>query len=252
MKKIAYIFIAVILPLLAAGADSPQALFEKGNAAYVKAQYKDAIADYQEVLNQGYQSAAVYFNMGNANYKNGDITSALLFYEKAHKLSPGDEDINFNIRFVNSKTTDKIDEAPEFFLTKWWHGFILSVSVKALAQLSVLFVLIGSALLALYFFTNSVTIKKASFYVSIILFFVALFTIFIANRQVSYFDGHKQAIIFSSTVNVKGSPADQSAILFVLHDGTKVNVLDNVNGWVKIKLANGNQGWIKGTDVKAI
>jgi uncharacterized protein YgiM (DUF1202 family) len=38
----------------------------------------------------------------------------------------------------------------------------------------------------------------------------------------------------------------------VLHDGTKVNVLDTNNGWIKIQLANGNEGWIQQSDIKEI
>jgi len=251
LKQVLYIFVMVVLPLLSFGDDN-QSLFDKGNAEYAKSQYKEALVAYQQLINEGYQSAAVYYNMGNAEYKLADIPSALLYYEKAHKLNPGDEDINVNIHFANSKTTDKIDESPEFFLAKWWHGFILGFSVNLLAMLSIGLFLTGSALLILYFFTNSVVIKKASFYISIILFLVGLLPIFIAESQVNYFDGHKQAIIFTSTVNVKGGPADQSVTVFVLHEGTKINVLDNIHGWLKMKLANGNEGWIKATDVKEI
>jgi tetratricopeptide (TPR) repeat protein len=252
MKRILYLVIWLILPLVSFGNDQVQTLFAKGNAYYAKAQYKDALSAYQQVLDEGYQSAAVYFNMGNASYKSGDIPSALLYYEKAHKLSPGDEDIKFNIRFANLKTTDKIDEAPEFFLANWWKAFILSFSVGTLAMLSIILVLFGSGVLILYFFTNSVTIKKSSFYTSIILFCLCFLTIFMANRQVSYFNGHRQAIIFSSSVTIKNAPVERSGTLFVLHEGTKVNILENSNGWIKIRLANGNEGWIRMTDVKEI
>jgi tetratricopeptide (TPR) repeat protein len=252
LKKTIYILIALVLPLLSFGSDNTQALFEKGNAYYAKSQYKEAMSAYQQILDAGYQSAAVYFNMGNAGYKNGDIPTALLYYEKAHKLSPGNDDINFNIRLANSKITDKIDEVPEFFLSKWWKGFIFSFSANALAIISVVLVLVASVMLILYFFANSVSVKKSSFYASITIFFLGVITIFIAGSQVSYFDSHKQAIIFSGSVNVKSGPGEQLGTLFILHDGTKVNILDNSNGWMKIKLANGNEGWIKLSAAKEI
>jgi len=246
------LFVGLVLPMLSFGNDDVQALFAKGNGYYAKAQYKEALNTYQQILDDGYQSPAVYFNMGNASYKTDDIPSALLYYEKAHKLAPGDEDINVNIRFANLKTTDKIDEAPEFFLANWWKAFILSFSVSALSTLSILFVLLGSGVLVIYFFTNSVSIKKSSFYASMLLFFLGVLTIFVAGMQISYFDGHRQAIIFSSSVVVKSGPVEKSNGIFVLHDGTKVNILDNSNGWLKIRLGNGNEGWIRATDVKEI
>jgi len=251
-NRIIYLLLAIALPLVSFAKSDTQALFEKGNTAYAKAQYKQALADYQQILNAGYQSAALYFNMGNASYKDGEFTTAIWYYEKARKLSPGDEDINFNIRFANLKTTDKVDEPQEFFLTKWWRGFILSASLNALSITSILLVLFGSVLLIIYFFSHLVGLKKASFYIAIVLFVCGVFTIFIAAMQQSYFDSNKQAIIFTGTVNIKSGPAEQTATLFVLHDGTKVNILDTNNGWIKIKLANGNQGWLKKVDVKTI
>jgi len=96
-------------------ADDYRTLFKQGNEAYGKARYQDAIALYEQILKQGCHSEEVYFNLGNAYFKTGDISSALLNYEKAHKLAPGDEDVNFNIYFANSKTSDKVEPAPEFF-----------------------------------------------------------------------------------------------------------------------------------------
>lgn len=250
--KISLCFVLILfLPALCL-ADDMQSTFEKGNSFYGKNHYKEAITAYTQIINSGSYSAPVFFNLGNAYYKDGDLPSALLYYEKAHRLSPGDDDINFNIRFANSKTTDKIDEAPEFFLSKWWKGFMLAISANALAIIAILLILSGSGTLILYFFSSSFTIKKVSFFAALTLFFLGIFSVFVAGSQVSYFNDNKQAIIFTSVVNVKGSPAEQAATLFVLHDGTKVNISDNGNGWLKIKLANGNEGWLKLGDVKEI
>lgn len=251
-KHIIYLLIAIVMPLLAHAANNPQSAFEKSNQQYAKGKYKEAIAGYRQILNAGYQSVPVYFNLGNASFKSGDIPSAIYYYEKAHKLSPGDDDVNFNIRFANLRTTDKIDVAPEFFLSKWWKGFILMFSGTALAVWSILFILLASTALIIYVFTYSITIKKVSFYSAIILFIAGLSSIFVGNRQLNYFDTHHQAIIFSGAVTVKSSPADAAKSLFVIHEGTKVDVLENSSNWTKIRLPNGNEGWIMATDAKEI
>ena len=247
MKKIVYILLLALLPLVSFGNKALMA-----DVYYSKGQYKEAAAAYQQMVDSGYQSAAIYYNLGNAYYKLDDIPSAILYYERAHKLAPGDDDINFNIRFANLKTTDKIEEAPTFFLVNWWKAFILSFSVGALSVLSIILVFLGSGILVIYFFTGSVAIKKSSFYGSIILFLLGAIMIFMAAMQLDYFTSHRQAIVFSSSATVKSGPVDKSNTLFVIHDGTKVDVLDNSNGWVKIRLANGNEGWINGADVKEI
>jgi SH3-like domain-containing protein len=107
-------------------------------------------------------------------------------------------------------------------------------------------------LLILYFFSISGSVKKLSFFSAVVFFFLGIVSIIIGGSQVSYFNSNKQAIVFTSSVNVKGSPADKASTVFVLHDGTKVNILDNINGWLRIKLANGNEGWLKPADVKEI
>jgi tetratricopeptide (TPR) repeat protein len=252
MKRILYLVILFVLPIFSFAKDDAGELFKEGNNFYTKGNYKDALKTYQQILDEGYQSAAVYFNMGNASYKLGEIPSAILYYEKAHKLAPGDDDINFNIRFANLKTTDKIDEIPEFFLSSWWRKFILGLSLSTLSVLSVVFVIAASVILILYFFSNSVSVKKLSFYASVTLFSLGLLTLFVSGRQASYFDDHKQAIIFNPAVSVKNGPLDNSGTLFILHEGTRVDVLENDGSWTKIRLANGNQGWIKGNDVKEI
>jgi len=252
LKRVLCLLILLVVPILTFAEGQANTLFEKGNALYKKGEFKQALETYQLLINDGYQSAGVYFNMGNASYKSGDIPLAILYYEKAHKLNPADEDINFNIRFANSKTTDKIDEVPEFFLANWWKKIILGFSISTLSVFSVLFVLLASGMLVVYFFTNSVSIKKLSFYTAISLFSLGIISLFISDRQMNYFNAHKQAIVFSGSVSVKNAPVSSSATLFIVHDGTKVNILENNNDWMRVRIANGNEGWIKVGDVKDI
>lgn len=252
LKRIIYLFVMVAMPMLALGDAAVNTLLKKGNEQYAKGQYKEAIVTYQKIVDDGHLSAMVYFNLGNAYFKNNDVPSALLYYEKAHKLSPGDEDINFNIQFANQKTTDKVEASPEFFITRWWHSFILHFSLTTLAVFSILFMVIGFALLIVYRFTYSVGIKKASFYLALLIIFLGLSSMFVASRQQQYFDGHHGAIIFSTSVNVKSAPTPSAKNLFLIHDGTKVDVLDDNNGWMKIRLTNGSEGWINASDAKEI
>jgi tetratricopeptide (TPR) repeat protein len=252
MKRIIYFLLVIVMPVYAFGSDEAGVLLKKGNDQYAKGLYKDAIATYQKIVDDGHQSALVYYNLGNAYFKNEDVPSALLYYEKAHKLSPGDEDINYNIQFANQKTTDKVDAGTEFFITKWWHSFILGFSLTTLAVITVLLFISGSALLIVYRFTNSVGIKKLSFYLALVLLLSGFASMFIADRQEQYFDAHHGAIIFSTSVNVKSGPAPNSKNLFLIHEGTKVQILENNNGSMKIRLANGSEGWINASDAKEI
>jgi tetratricopeptide (TPR) repeat protein len=252
MKRLTYLLLLLALPFTSFGNDGVNTLFAKANDQYAKAKYADAIKTYQSILGDGYQSATVYFNMGNAYYKLGDIPSALLYFEKAHKLNPADEDINFNIQLSNLKTTDKIDAAPDFFLTKWWQAFVMCASVGTLGWLSIVFIIAASGLLIAYLYAPSVSLKRGSFFGAIAMLALGLMSILMATNQVHYFASHKQAIVFSNSTSVKSEPVVASKNLFVIHEGTKVDILESNSNWMRVKLLNGNEGWILAGDVKTI
>jgi tetratricopeptide (TPR) repeat protein len=246
------ILIFFLFPLWSLGKNSADSLFIKGNKAYAAGQYDQAIGCYQSIMHSGYESAALYFNLGNSYYKKGDIPSALLFLEKAHKLKPGDEDIRSNIRFVNTKTTDKIESEPEFFLNQWWRSIYLYFSLNSLAILTTVLALSGFILLINFIFSGSIRVRRYSFYIALVFIAAGLLTFFIAVQQELYLNARKHAIIFHNPVMVKSEPADKSKDLFIIHSGAKVNILDFQHNWMKIALPNGQVGWILAEYAKQI
>lgn len=228
------------------------ALLKQGNTAYAKNQYAEAAAVYQEILNAGYESATVYFNLGNAQYKLAEMPSAILNYEKALKLAPGDADIKLNLQLANLKITDRIEELPEFFLSKWWKAFILFFSLSTLSVFTIVCFIAGFILIIAYLFLISVWPKKMAFYAGITVLSLGLIFLLMSGVQSHYLNAHQQGIVFSGAVDVKSGPDGQQKTLFVIHEGTKVSVLEQDNDWAKVVLANGNGGWIKLQDIKEI
>jgi len=239
-------------PLFSMGDTKAEVSFEKANALYAKAKYQEAAESYQEVLDSGYVAAEVYFNLGNAFYKFGEIPQAIWNYEKAYKLSPGDEDIRVNIQLANLKIRDKIEAVPEFFLAKWWRSFILFSSAQTLSVLSVAGVLLGFALLIVYLLAVAVSVKKPAFYGGVVVLILVLVMIFMAGQQISYLNSSSSGIVFAGTVNVKSGPKDSFKTLFVIHEGIKVVLKEQTEGWVKVELPNGSIGWIVSKDLKEI
>ncbi|WEK20670.1 MAG: tetratricopeptide repeat protein [Candidatus Pedobacter colombiensis] len=229
-----------------------EALLKRGNAAYAKNQFSEAATVYQEALDAGYQSANVYFNLGNAQYKLAEMPAAILNYEKALKLAPGDADIKLNLQLANLKITDKIEEIPEFFLSKWWKGFVLFFSLSTLSVFTIVCFIAGFILLIAYLFLIAVWPKKMAFYAGIIVLSLGLIFLIMSGVQSHYLNAHQQGIVFSGAVDVKSGPDGQQKTLFVIHEGTKVIILEEVNDWAKVVLANGNGGWIKLLDIKEI
>lgn len=232
--------------------DDSEQLFARGNDLFAKSRYKEAADTWLKIIQAGHRSASLYYNLGNAFYRTGDIPSALLYYEKAHKLDPGDEDIIFNIQVANLRTTDKMEAVPEFFIFRWWRGFILLFSLNTLAVLSIIFFILGCSSLIFYLFAGSVSLKKATFFPGVFLLLFAFTTLFMANRQAHYFSLQREAIIFSGSVTAKSEPHDVSKAVFVIHSGSKVDITGKEGDWMRIRLPNGNSGWIRSSAVREI
>jgi SH3-like domain-containing protein len=56
----------------------------------------------------------------------------------------------------------------------------------------------------------------------------------------------------SQIVTVKNSPDAKSSDAFVLHGGVKVQLIDSVGGWSKVRIADGKVGWLEASAVEVI
>lgn len=250
MKKI--LLIAFLFSFLCSYADDNTALFEKANKAYASKYYKEACEDYLKIIDAGYESSELYYNLGNAYFKQSDFASALLYYEKARKLSPGDEDINFNIKVANTKIKDKIDEAQEFFLVSFFKTVASLFSFEGWAITAIVLLIITLSLTAIYLFSSVLRVRKLTFWLSGAFLLLCLSSFAITHYQYISTTGSSEAIVFTPSLTAKSSPDAGSTDLFVIHEGLKVRILSNEGEWSKIKLSNGSVGWVSTSSLKEI
>jgi len=247
------IFLIIIFFLtLSVFADDNAILIEKGNKAYVSKLYQEAFDSYNNVVKNGFESAELYYNIGNSCFKLKDYPSAILYYEKAKKLNPGDEDINFNLKVANTKIIDKLDAIPEIFFIRWWKNFANIFSFNTWAILVILMTIVFLSFLSIYFFSRILKVRKIAFWCAFIAILITIKFFLFAQTQYTFIQNTKEAIIFSPSVTAKSSPDANSTDLFVIHEGTKVKVIDNVSDWSEIKIANGTVGWVKSSVFKVI
>jgi tetratricopeptide (TPR) repeat protein len=216
----------------------------KANKAYSAGSYNVAADMYQKVIAAGYASPELFYNMGNSCFKMNDYARAILWYERARRLDPGNEDINFNLNVANTKISDKIEPLPELFYMRWFKGVVQMFSVDTWAVMGVCMFIAGLLCLVLYLASRVLVLRKIGFWAAFGLFFLSLFTLVFAWNGYSFAKSASEAIIFAPTITVKSSPDDKSTDLFVLHEGTKVTLLDNISGWYEIRIANGSVGWL--------
>ena len=219
---------------------------------YASAKYDSAALIYQAIIDSGYQSPELYFNLGNSYYKLQEIPSAILYYEKALKLNPNDENIIFNLQHCNTMIPDRIDEVPSIFFVRWYKGLYNYFPIDIWAYIGLGLFSLFSFFLLLYFLSSRVFWKKMGFWLATLFLFLSLFSFFLTSQKYSSFKQHDEAIVFTPSITIKSSPNENSVDLFVIHEGTKVQILDQVGTWRKIKIQNGSVGWIEMENIQVI
>ena len=248
-----YSFVWLLLAMICFGGTSAKAV-TKNNAdtEYQKGNYQQAIRDYEEILKNG-ESAEIYFNLGNAYYRTDNITKAVLNYERARLLSPGDDDINFNLQFARSKTIDKITPESEMFFVTWYKSLVNFTSVDNWAKTGILCIVMALLLVLLYLFGPQLMLRKIGFFGGLAFFVIFLLSNLFAFQQKQALDNRTGAIIISPSVNIKKTPAKNSADQFVLHEGTRVDIIDKgMTDWRCIRVGDGREGWIETKAIEEI
>jgi len=219
---------------------------------YKKGNYQQAIKDYQELLQKG-PSAELYYNLGNAFFRTDNITQALLAYERAHALSPGDADINYNLQFARSKTIDKITPQSEMFFVTWFRSLVNFTSVDNWARTAIVSIVVVLILVLLYLFSPLTALRKIGFFGAIFFFLLFIFSNLFAWQQKRSLQDRDAAIVTASSVNVKKTPEANGTDQFVIHEGTRVNITDrSIRSWLAIRLDDGREGWIMKDKVEPI
>lgn len=219
--------------------------FEQANAAYNSANYDSALMLYESILSYGMESVPVYYNMGNAYYKLREYPMAIYYYEKALKLDPSNDDVKTNLAIANLAIVDKIEPMPQSFLVRGWRNMRSWLSGDLWAWCSI--AAFALLLVALFLFLRSrrIGLRKLGFFSGILFLLVFALSVVFAYQLKSASEVQDQAIIMEPTVTVKSMPSESSVDLFVLHEGTKVDILETSNGWNEVRIADGSIGWLE-------
>lgn len=249
MKKVIILFVFFTC-LFAKG--QAENTFTKATEAYNDGDYKEAIKLYNAILEDGQHSAALYFNLGNSYYKLNEIASSIYYYEKALLLKPKDPEILNNLGYAQNMTLDAIDKMPETGLSKIYKRVTNRLSFDQWAYVGVFFMFLFVVLYILFYYFQYSSRKRWAFIGSFIALFIAFVAIVFAYIQYDDFKKYQPAIVFSDEIGINSEPNTKSEEVFVLHAGTKVNVLDELDTWKKIRIADGKTGWVASEHIKLL
>lgn len=226
--------------------------YQNANALFTEGKYNEAISAYSDILKTGVESAELYYNLGNAYYKSGQLPQAILNFERALLLAPHDKDIRYNLEMSNMQITDKIETVGEFFLVTWFNDFKNKTKSDTWALISVAAFAIAVLSFGIFLFARRKNLKQASFGAAIVLIVLAIVAFNFSAAQKNRLTQRNSAIVFEPSVNVKSSPSKGGTDLFILHDGTKVKILEELGEWNRIEIRDGSEGWIPASAIEVI
>ena len=246
--------LAFSIPIRAAEATvSDKQLWEEATAAYQEGRWSDAIAAYEAILATGRTAPELQYNLGNAWFKAGEPARAILCYERALKLDPSYDDARYNLEFAREQTQDRIDVVPEFIIERWGRSACYLLDSDTWTVLFFVFGILFAGLLLTFLLSARTSWKRVGFYGGIVVLLLALLCLDFAHWQLADYRKADSAIVMRPVCSAKSSPSEASAKdLFVLHEGTKVKILDEVGGWKNIELSDGRTGWVPAADIEVI
>jgi len=227
------------------------ALWQEGVAAYSDSRYKDAAAAWESIVETGVASPELYCNIGDAYFKQGNYPKAILNYERALKLDPSFADARYNLEFAQSFTQDKIDAVPEFILESLGRKVCYKMSSNTWAELFLILFALAAVSCLMFLLASSVGKRRTGFYCGIVFLILSLLCLNFSLWQKRDYSKKDSAIVMMPVSSVKSSPSSGKD-LFVIHEGTKVEIIDNVGDWKNISLADGRQGWIESSAIEVI
>ncbi|MBR6457095.1 MAG: BatD family protein [Bacteroidales bacterium] len=234
-------------------AANAQDAWQTGIDAYAAGDWTTARESWTSVLESGQESAALLTNIGSACFKEGDLAHAILYFEKALKADPSYSDAKYNLEFAQTFRKDRIESVPEFFVVSWLRAARSGLGSNVWAVLFLALFALALGLLLLFLLGRSPAARKTGFFAGLAALLLSLVCLGFSLRIRADYSAKSSAIVVSPVVVVRSAPDSNSGTdLFILHEGTKVKVLDSMGLWENIELADGRQGWIVAKELEII
>ena len=247
----AVIAILLMLPFAANAQDAD--LWQSGVDAYAASDWATARSSWTAILDSGQESAALLTNIGAACFKEGDLAHAILYFEKALKLDPSYSDAKYDLEFAQTFLKDRIETVPEFFMVGWIRALRCGLAANAWAVLFLVLFALALGLLLLFLLGRSPSARKTGFFTGLAALLLSLACLGFSLRLRADYSANSSAIVVSPVTVARSAPDNNTGTdLFILHEGTKVKVLDSMGSWSNIELADGRQGWISANEIEII
>lgn len=255
MRKVIFLIFSIHLLISSLFAQSKvldENTFNQGNISYEQKNYDDAIRKYSLLIDAGFESEELYFNLGNCYYQKKEWGKAILNYERALLIDPNDKTILQNLQITKGETIDEIEKIPTFFLARWWSNVRELNSSGVWSILGILFLWIGIGGLVLWILGKERAQRKKGFLAGWGSLVLSIIIFALAYNSFKIQQDSGAGIIMNKEIPLKSLPDAISDEIMLLHEGTKVEITEKVTSWYKVRLENGEVGWIDENAIEEI
>lgn len=242
-----YVLVLILVGRLTAGA-AEEEVYQRGVDAYANEQWSLAIQEFESILRSGYEAELLYYNLGNAYYRAGHVAGAIWAYEKALILNPNDADARYNLALANLRVEDRIEPPETPFYIRFYRGLRESLTPgEWMRWVSIVLFLVG------LLYASSRILRRSwlgwpvvpGTVIAAVLFLITLNSIITTSRI-------REGVIYGEQVTVTSAPSRRSTMLFELHEGLKVAILEQSDDWYQIELLDGKSGWLPADQLRAL
>ncbi len=244
MKASNYI-LTIILALCISVQGFSNSSLDSAKTFYDKGQFAEAQKIYENMLQKQPKNFELYYNLGNCYFKTGNTGLAILSYEKALQIKANDEDTKHNLVFLQTQLVDKFDAVPSADLSTLFQKINALINYNLIGIIGLLLLILSGILI----FLKKRKQQKVNFSESWLLMLLSAFLFLWAFVQQKNIEPNKNAIILAYESKIVSAPNNNAVLIFKLHEGTKLKIIESQAEWLNIKAPDGTVGWIKKEDI---
>lgn len=243
-KSFPFLFSLLFFISVSGNSQTPETQFQNANNLFQSKKYEQAAEIYENLIQAGNQSAELHLNLGNSYFRTNNLGRAILHYERALIINPDLEDARYNLKIANQKQRNELETIQPFFLKKQWETLRQCCSEGTWSFFGLMMLWLGIGGLAVWFLANERTQRKKGFIIGIVLIILSILPFSLASSRAKFEHSSGKAILLEKSIALKSGPDEASTDIIQIYEGLKMDLLDKIGEWHKVKLSNGEQGWL--------
>jgi len=223
------------------------------NSLYESGRYLEAALVYEQLVDQGYETAALYYNLGNAYFKQGDLGRAILSYRRAERIHPRHTDIRANLEIARDRRADIFEEGEGAFTVGPATNPVSRLTLDELAQLTLVVWVVLALLAMVLLYAKQRTVRKVAIYASVVVGLALLLSAGMMGERWYSEGADHEVVVVAEVVDVVSGPGTTYTKEFTLHGGAEALLLEQRGSWTRLALPGSDlQGWVQSIAVEEL